>query len=467
MFKSIKKQLNNNGQNSRLKGEGVYFDYAATTPVDPEVFEAMRPYFSVKYGNASSLHQFGQEAQLGVVTARQSVANFLGCEPPEVIFNSGATEGNNAVIKGFGLSKKLAQELGGQIHIITTAIEHECVLEAVKFLAKENYIEATFLPVSQEGVISIAELERAIKPNTVLVSVMYANNEVGAIQPIVEIGQLLKKINQGRSCVESPTRHSHKIYFHTDAAQAINYLPCKVDDLGVDFLTLSAHKFYGPKGVGAMFIRQGAFFEKFFHGGEQEFKMRAGTHNTPGIVGLGAAITKIKNPADATSFAEASAVKKALAGKQKSPASPSEAGRAKTKIIEDLRNKLIDGVLKKIKGSALNGSRENNLPNIANFRFEGVEGEAILIALDLEGIAVSTGSACASKSLKPSHVLLGMGFKPLEAHSAIRFSLGRFSKEEDIDKALAVLPGIIERLRGISGGTAERAKDKLLKDLGC
>ncbi|MBU3901439.1 cysteine desulfurase [Patescibacteria group bacterium] len=406
----------------------IYLDNAATTPLDEEVFEAMRPYFSEKYGNASSLHQFGQDAQLGVVTARQSVANFLGCEPPEVIFNSGATEGNNAVIKGFGLSKKLAQELGGQIHIIATAVEHECVLEAVKFLAKENYIEATFLPVSQDGVISIAELEKAVKLNTVLVSVMYANNEVGAIQPLAEIGQLLKELNKNRA---------NKIYFHTDAAQAINYLDCNVDRLGVDFLTLSAHKFYGPKGVGALYIRPNAFFTKFFHGGEQEFKMRAGTHNTPGIVGLGAAIEKVKSL------------------------------KSKVKSMEDLRNKLIDGVLKKIKGSALNGSRDNNLPNIANFRFEGVEGEAILIALDLEGIAVSTGSACASKSLEPSHVLQAMGLAALGAHSAVRFSLGRLTEEKEIDRVLEVLPGITERLRGISGGTAERAKDKLLKDLGC
>ena len=408
--------------------KNIYFDYAATTPVDPEVFEAMKPYFSAKFGNPSSVHQFGQEAQQGVVLARRQAADFLGCQPQEIIFNSGATEGNNTIIKGFGLSKKLAEQVVGKVHIITTIIEHECVFETMKFLDKEGFIEATFLPVSREGIVELTELERAIKSNTVLVSVMYANNEVGAIQPIAEIGQLLKKINQNRS---------NKIYFHTDAVQAVNYLDCNVDRLGVDFLTLSAHKFYGPKGVGAMYVRQGAFFEKFFHGGEQEFKMRAGTHNTPGIVGLGAAIAMVVK-------------------RQKD-----------NDKIKQLRDKLIDGVLKNISKSALNGSRENRLSNNANFRFERVEGEAILIALDLEGIAVSTGSACASKSLKPSHVLLGLGLEPLEAHSAIRFSLGRFSKEEDIDKALAVLPGIIERLRGISGGAAERAKDKLLKDLGC
>lgn len=418
----------------------IYLDNAATTSLDEEVFEAMRPYFSERYGNASSLHQFGQDAQQGVVLARQSVANFLGCQAQEIIFNSGATEGNNSVIKAFGFSKKLAQERGdhaqrgfsraergGKIHIITTAAEHECVLEAIKFLAKENYIEATFLPVSREGIVSVVEVEKAVKPSTALVAVMYANNEVGAIQPIAEIGKLLKKINQERP---------NKIYFHTDAAQAINYLPCDVNELGVDFLTLSAHKFYGPKGMGAMFIRQGAFFEKFFHGGEQEFKMRAGTHNTPGIVGLGEAIKKVKSL------------------------------KSKVKNIGDLRNKLVDGVLKNIKDSTLNGSRDKSLPNIANFRFERAEGEAILIALDLAGIAVSTGSACASKSLEPSHVLQAMGLAALQAHSAVRFSLGRLTEEKEIDRVLEVLPGIIERLRSISGGTVNR-KDKLLKDLGC
>jgi len=405
----------------------IYLDNAATTPVDPEVFEAMKPYSIEQFGNASSLHQFGQDAQLGVVLARQSAADFLGCEPKEIIFNSGATEGNNTIIKGFGLSKKLARQVGGQAHIITTSIEHECVLESVKFLVSEGFAEATFLPVDREGIVSVQDLEKVIKSNTVLVSVMYANNEVGTIQPIAEIGNLLKRINQGRS---------NKIYFHTDAVQAINYLPCKVDDLGVDFLTLSGHKFYGPKGVGALYVRPGSFFIKYFHGGEQEFRMRAGTHNTPGIVGLGAAIE--------------------MTGKQQ---------KINDKISH-LRDRLIDGVLKNIQGSALNGSREHRLPNNANFRFEKAEGEAILIALDLEGIAVSTGSACASKSLEPSHVLMAMGFEFLEAHSAVRFSLGRFTEEKDIDKALDVLPGIVERLRGITGNAAER-KGKLLKDLGC
>lgn len=410
-----------------IMSKKIYLDYAATTPLEPTIFEAMEPYFNERYGNASSLHQFGQEAQQGVVLARQRVADFLGGEAREIIFNSGATEGNNSVIKTFGFSKKIAQEYGGKSHIVTTSIEHECVLEAVKFLAKEEYIEATFLPVNKEGFVSVAELEKAIKPNTALVSVMFANNEIGVIQPIAEIGQLLKKINKNRK---------NRIYFHTDAVQAINYLDCNVQNLAVDYLTLSAHKFYGPKGVGALYVRSGSPLPKFFHGGEQEFKMRAGTHNTPGIVGLGVAIEKTTKNAQFNDK------------------------------IRNLRDKLIDGVLKNVKDSALNGSQQNGLPNIANFRFAGVEGEALLISLDLEGIAVSTGSACASKSLEPSHVLQAMGLEALEAHSAVRFSLGWRTTEAEIDKVLEALPGIVERLRGISGGTVDR-KDKLLKDLGC
>jgi cysteine desulfurase len=406
----------------------IYFDYAATTPVDPEVFEAMKPYFSEKFGNPSSVHQFGQEAAKAVVWARQSLADFLGCQPAEVIFISGATEGNNSIIKGFGLSKKLAVKVGGKVHIITTKIEHECVLGAAEYLEKEGFAEVSFLPVNQDGLVEIKEIEKAIKPNTVLVSVMYANNEIGAIQPIIEIGKLLKELNQKRQ---------NKIYFHTDAVQAINCLDCNVDKLGVDFLTLSGHKFYGPKGIGVMYVRQDSFFQKYMHGGEQEFKMRSGTHNTSGIVGLGKAIE--------------------LVGKRKSD----------NEKIKKLRDKLIDGILKNIPGSALNGSRQDRLPNNANFRFKGVEGEAILIALDLEGIAISTGSACASKSLEPSHVLMSLGLEPLDAHSSVRFTLGRFSKEDDVDKVLKILPGIIEKLRGISGGVGERAKDKILKDLGC
>lgn len=406
----------------------IYLDYAATTPVDEEVFLAMKPYFNEKFGNASSIHQFGQETAQAVVEARHAVAEFLNCQPSEVIFTSGATEGNNAVIKSFG------QKIGGQKpHLIISSIEHDCILASSERLEKEGLAEITKLPVDREGIVEIEELKKAVKENTVLVSIMYVNNEIGTIQPIEEIGKLIKELNKNRR---------NKIYFHTDAAQAVNYLNCDTQKLGVDFMTLSAHKIYGPKGVGALFVHQNTPFLRFMDGGEQEFKLRAGTHNTPGIVGLGAAIKKI--------FAKGES---APAGKS----------------TKDLRDKLIKGVFDKISGAALNGSWEKRLPNNANFRFEGVEGEALLMSLDIEGIAASTGSACAAKSLSPSHVLLAMGLNHLQTHSSLRFSLGRGTSEAEIDKVLEILPGIVERLRAISGNFKGSPVEsgKLPKDFGC
>ncbi len=419
----------------------IYLDYAATTPMDPEVFEVMKPYFFEKYGNASSVHQFGQEAQQGVIEARHQVADFLGCEAEEIIFTSGATEGNNTVIKGIGGSKKIAQELGGKPHIIVSKIEHECIVGASERLEREGVAEVTFLPVSRDGLIDLEELRTKIKPNTVLISVMYVNNEIGTIQPIEEIGRLLKEINKDRK---------NRIYFHTDAAQAINYLDCNVQKLDVDLMTLSAQKIYGPKGVGALFVRKGTPLTRFMDGGEQEFKLRAGTHNSPGIVGLGAAINKIKNSA----FAEASADKEKL----------------KIKNTEKLRDKLISGILESVSHAFLNGSREQRVANNANFRFEGVEGESIVVALDLEGIGVSTGSACAARSLSPSHVLLALGLNHLETHSSVRFSLGRYTTEKEIDRVLEILPKVIAKLRNISGNlesTVPVERGQLPKDFGC
>ncbi len=411
------------------KQEKIYLDYAATTPLDSEVFEAMKPYFSEKFGNASSIHQFGQEAQAGIIEARHQVADFLNCQAEEVVFTSGATEGNNTVIKGIGGSKKIADNLGAKPHIIVSKIEHECILGASERLEKDEMAEIDYLPVNRDGLADLAELRTKINPRTVLISIMYANNEIGTIQPIAEIGKLIKELNQGRK---------NRIYFHTDAAQAVNYLDCDVQKLGVDLMTLSAHKIYGPKGVGALFVRKGTPLERLLDGGEQEFKLRAGTHNTPGIVGMGAAIAKVKNE------------------------------KLKIKKLEELRNKLIDGALKNITGVFLNGSREQRLPNNANLRFDGIEGESIMVALDFEGIAVSTGSACAARSLEPSHVLMALGLSHLETHSSVRFSLGRNTNDEEIDKVLAVLPGIIERLRNISGNLKISAEQKKLpKDFGC
>jgi len=413
------------------KNNRIYLDYAATTPVDKAVFEVMKPYFSEKYGNASSVHQFGQEAAFAIVNARHQLAEFLNCQPSEIIFTSGATEGNNAVIKGIGASRDLTKKIGSRPHIIISAIEHECVLAATEFLIKQEIAEATFLPVNKSGLIEVSELEKSIKPNTVLVSVMYANNEIGTIQPIAQIGELIKRVNQNRE---------NKIAFHTDAVQGINYLDLDVQKLGVDFLTLSGHKFYGPKGIGVLYVRSGNKFDKFMHGGQQEFGLRSGTHNTPGIVGLGEAISLVKK------------------------------NSAHNKELQVLRDKLINGIQQKISHAFLNGSTDNRLPNNVNFRFEGVEGEAILVSLDLEGIGVSTGSACASKSLEPSYVLLALGLSHLDAHSAIRFSLGRYTTEAEIDRVLEVLPPIIERLRGISGnikGDRLVERGELPKDFGC
>jgi len=417
------------GDGKQKKGAGIYLDYAATTPLDSEVFEVMKPYFYVKYGNASSIHQFGQESQEGVIKARHQVADFLGCQAEEIIFTSGATEGNNTVIKGIGGNKKLADLIGAKPHIIISKIEHECIMASSERLEQEGAAEVSYLPVSREGLIDIDELRNNIKPNTVLVSIMYVNNEIGTIQPIEEIGRLLKEINKNRK---------NRIYFHTDAAQAINYLDCNVQKLGVDLMTLSAHKFYGPKGAGALYVRQGTPLARFMNGGEQEFKLRAGTHNSPGIVGLGAAIAKVLNQ--------------------------------RSNETKKLRDKLIDGVLDRISGVRLNGSRQERVDNNANFRFEGVEGESIVIALDLEGIAVSTGSACAARSLSPSHVLLALGLNHLETHSSVRFSLGRNTTQKEIDRVLDVLPKIIEKLRNISGNletTVPVERGKLPKDFGC
>lgn len=422
------------------RGEKIYLDYAATSPVDPEVFEAMKPYFCGSFGNASSAHWFGQEARKALDLARSQVAEFLGCQPQEVIFTGGATESNNLALKGV-MSKvetlRLAHAAAGlaqgimsqKPHIITSQIEHHCVLDTCKSLEESGVAEVTYLSVNSEGLVGVAELEKAIKDNTVLVSIMHANNEIGTIQPIGEIGRLVGKINSGRQT-------GNKIYFHTDAVQAINYLNCQVGDLGVDLLSLSAHKFYGPKGVGALYVKKGTPIKKIQEGGAHEYDLRPGTYNIAGIVGLGEAIAKIENE------------------------------KLKIKNIQDLRDKLINGVLSKIPNSRLNGSREKRLINNCNFSFPGAEGESIMMALDLEGIAISTGSACASENLQPSHVLIALGLKPEESHTSIRVTLGKYTTEAEAERFLDVLPRIVARLREISGNV-QQPKGKLPEDFGC
>lgn len=388
----------------------IYLDYAATTPADKEVLKEMMPYFSEKFGNPSSIHTFGQEALEAVDKARTQIAEFLNCSPREVIFTSGATESNNMAIKG-----TLKASLTKNPHIITSSIEHHCVLNTSEVLKKEG-VDVTFLKVDKDALVDPEDVRKAIKDNTILVSIMYANNEVGTIEPISEIGKILKEINSEREKNRLP-----KVYFHVDAVQAVNYLNCNVDELGVDYLSLSGHKIYGPKGIGMLYIRRGTKIRSIQQGGEQEYNLRAGTHNVPGIVGLGKAISLVPKH------------------------------REKMEDIKALRDKLISGIEKNIPNSKLNGSKEKRLPHNANFSFKGIEGESLLMMLDQEGIAVSTGSACSSASLEPSHVLTAMGIPPEVAHASIRFTLGKDTTKDDIEHVLKVLPEKIKRLREISG----------------
>ena len=393
----------------------IYLDHSATTPIDKEVLKAMQPYLTAEFGNASSLHTFGQLARAGVEQAREQVAKFLGSEPKEIFFTSGATESNNLAI--FGLARRLRGiQCDKTFHVITSAIEHPAVLEPCRQLEKEG-VKVTYLPVTKGGLVKVEDVRKAIRPETVLVSIMYVNNEIGAIQPIREIGQLIKKINQTR---KSPTE---KIYFHADAVQAANYCDCHVDFLGVDLLSLSAHKIYGPKGAGALYVRGGTPLWPLQYGGHQEHGIRSGTENVVGIVGLGKAVELLS---------------------QKSKV------KSQNLRVKKLRNKLVREVLKKIPDAILNGDPEQRVPSNASFCFKNVEGESILLMLDMEGIAVSTGSACASGSLEPSHVLLAMGVRPEIAHGNLRVTLGKFTTEKDIDKFLKVLPGIVSKLRKIS-----------------
>jgi cysteine desulfurase len=416
-----------------IKFMKVYFDHSATTPVDKKVLKEMAPYFGEKFGNPSSIHGFGQEAMAGVDKAREQVANFLNCEPGEVIFTSGATESDNLAL--FGLIKALKNQGVKNPHVITTLIEHDAVLTPCLEIEKDG-VEITFLPVKSNGVVDLEKLKKAIKDNTVLVSIMYVNSEVGSIQPIREIGKIIKKINEKKlndwknartkdradSSTGLRAGKPQPIYFHTDATQALNFLNCDTKYLHVDLLSLSGHKIYGPKGVGALFIKKDTLIKAIQLGGHHEKNLRSGTLNVPGIVGLGTATSLLQE-------------KKIESNNKK---------------IARLRDMLVSGIMKNIPDIVLNTDRENSTPAHAHFSFLGVEGESILIALDLEGIAVSTGSACASGSLKPSHVLTAMGIKKEVAHNSIRFSLGKDNTEAEIKKVIKILPPIIKKLRGMN-----------------
>lgn len=386
----------------------IYFDHAATTPLDPRVFTAMLPYLKKEFGNSGSIHSFGQRALAAVDAGRDKIAEFLNCDPQEIIFTSGATESNNLAIQGvanYFLNK------GAQVHAVTSTIEHPSVLEVFRFLKKKQAVEVDFASVDAAGVIDLNALQKLIKPNTVLISIMYANNEVGAIQPIKKIFKFVETERAKRGAKGLP------LYFHVDAAQAVNYLHCDVQRLGVDFLTISGHKIYGPKGIGALFIRRGVKIEPLCVGGHQEYGLRPGTLNVASIVGLGEAVE--------------------LAAKER------KAATAKLNKIKKFLLKEIS----KISETRFNGAPERQLPNIVNASFKNAEGESILMMLDMKGIAVSTGSACSSGSLEPSHVLTAMGIKPEWSHGSVRISLGRFNSEAEARQLVHALKKIITKLR--------------------
>jgi cysteine desulfurase len=378
----------------------IYLDYNATTPVDPAVLDAMLPYFAENFGNASSIHSPGQRARGAVDGARASVAGLLGAKSSEIVFTSGGTESDNLAL--FGV---VAASQDSRKHIITTAIEHHAVLNAAQALEKLG-VEVTYIPVGREGTVDPDDIRRALKPETVLISVMHANNEMGTIQPIEEIGRIATTAD---------------VLFHCDAVQAAGKLPLDVNRLGVDLLSISAHKIYGPKGVGALYVRSGTPLEPQFYGGHHERDRRPGTENVPGIVGLGKA---------------AELARKNL---------QTDCAR-----ITTLRNRLEDALLAACGDARVNGNRAQRVSNTSNISFHAAGGEALVIALDLQGIACSTGAACSSGAVGPSHVLLAIGLSPDEARSSLRLSLGRTTTAEEIDQAIAAIPQSVERLRALS-----------------
>lgn len=375
----------------------VYLDNNATTPVLPEVFEAMRPYFGERFGNASSIHHHGQESRTAVEDARESVADLLGCTSSEIVFTSGGTESDNLAIAGW---------VAAGDHVITSSIEHHAVLHACKHLEKIG-CEVTVLPVDGRGVIDPASVRHALRPNTKLISLMMANNETGALQPVEEIGKIAAEA---------------QILFHTDAVQAAAKVPINVREIGCDALSISGHKIHGPQGVGALYVKKGTRIQPLFHGGRHERSRRAGTENVPGIVGLGKAAEVAKQSLD----------------------------RRDDKKLAAMRDRLEQGILAQVDEAGVNGEGASRVPNTTNIHFDHIEGESLVIALDLKGLAVSTGAACSSGAIEPSHVLIAMGMRPDQARASIRFSLGKQTTEADIDFALSLVPETVARLRAIS-----------------
>lgn len=389
-------------------GQIIYLDHAATTPIDPEVLDAMMPYLTDKFGSASTLYLLGREAREAVEDARGKVADLIGAREDEVYFTSGGSESDNWAIFGIATAKVQKDK-----HIITSAIEHHAVLEPILALEKVGYA-VTRLGVDSDGLVDVYELASSITDKTVLVSIMHANNEVGTVQPVERIG---------RAALE------RRVHFHTDTVQTVGHIPVNVTEMNCDSLAISGHKLYGPKGVGAMYLRKGWRIERLIRGGGQENNRRAGTHNVAGIVGLGKAaeLAKLRMEEEAEK-------------------------------ITALRDMLIEGVESRIKDVRLNGHRVKRLPNNVNFSIAGVEGESMILMMDMNGICVSSGSACTSGSLEPSHVLLALGLKHEEAHGSLRMTLGKDNTKAHIEKALEVLPGIVHRLREMSPIYAEDAK---------
>jgi cysteine desulfurase len=375
----------------------VYLDNNATTPVLPEVFEAMRPFFGERFGNASSIHHHGQETRAAVEDARELVADLLGCSAAEIVFTSGGTESDNLAIAGW---------VAAGDHVITSSIEHHAVLHACKHLEKIG-CEVTILPVDGRGLIDPSDVRRALRPNTKLISVMMANNETGVLQPVEEIGKIASEAN---------------VLFHTDAVQAAAKVRISVRQIGCDALSISGHKIHAPQGVGALYVKKGTRIQPLFHGGRHERSRRAGTENVPGIVALGKAAQLAKKGLD----------------------------RRDDEKTAAMRDRLEQGILAHVDEAGVNGEGATRVPNTTNLHFDHIEGEAMVIALDLKGLAVSTGAACSSGAIEPSHVLIAMGLRPDQARASIRFSLGKQTTEADIDFALALVPETVARLREIS-----------------
>lgn len=379
----------------------IYLDHAATTPIREEALQAMVDTYRRAFGNSSSVHLYGQEARKALEEAREEFASLIGAKPEEIVFTAGGTKSDNLAIKGVAMA---AREVGN--HIITSTVEHHAVLHCCQELEREGF-EVTYLPVDRRGLVDLERLRSSIREETILITVMTANNETGTLQPVSEIARLARE---------------RGILLHTDAVQAAGKTRLDVDELGADLVSFSGHKFYGPKGVGALFIREGTPIRPIMQGGHHEMGLRPGTVNVPAIVGMARALSATLSELE-------------------------EADRR----LRGLTEMLAAGIMERIPGVYRNGSAEDSLPNVLNLSFEGADGESLLLGLDVEGIAVSTGSACTSGSVEPSHVLLAMGVPPHLAQCSLRFSLGRGNTEEDIAYVLEVLPGIVERIRGISG----------------